>query len=422
MKLRSTVDVDKALRPYLEVAAQVTGKQLTVQRMERLMAYLGNPERSLRVIHAAGTSGKTSTTYFIAQLLTETGLKVGHTVSPHVVELNERVQLGGKPIPKKMLHEELSEFLERIQDAPETPSWFECMLAFALWFFAKQKVDYVVVETGMGGLHDASNVLARQDKLCVLTDIGFDHMHVLGERLGAIAHQKAGIIHEGNSALMYEQTAEIMQVVRYWVSQQEGAELYTFTEPKLQEVYGEVFPLHMPKFQKRNWLLAYATYRFLCNRDSHVMIDVKKLAKTQRLQVPARMEAHSEDGKKIIFDGAHNGQKMTALVESFQEQYPGRKVPMLLALKQGKEISDLAPLIKNIASSVVVTTFKAAQDVPVFSVAPNEIVAVLKKHGVQAVAVPEQKAAYESFLSLVDDVGLVTGSFYLIGQLRSQLS
>ena len=414
-------EAEAALAVYYGITEKVMGKDITVERMQRLMAHLGNPERQLKVVHVAGTSGKTSTTYYIAALLRAAGLRVGHTVSPHVDSITERVQLDGKPISERAFCEYLGEFLPLLEGAPDKPTWFECLIAFAIWVFVQEKVDYAVLETGLGGLGDATNVTERADKLCVITDIGFDHMQILGHTLGAIAHQKAGIIHDGNTALMYEQAAEVMQVVRYWVSQHDDAELLTFNQARLQQAYKGTFEADVPAYQRRNWLLAFAAYMYLAKRDELRIVSAETLRQTQKLQVPGRMDVRKVGEKSIIMDGAHNGQKMTAFVESFVRLYPNRKVPILLALKQGKEVNDIAPLLRTIASKVIVTTFSKMQDLPILSIEPETVAKALRRHGIpHVVTEPNQHAAYVRFLEDTADLGIITGSFFLLAELRER--
>jgi len=418
VKITSLADVEVALRPYDEVSRQTTGKHITLGRTERLMAHIGNPECGLRVVHVAGTSGKTSTTYFIAALLKAAGCTVGATVSPYVDSMDERVQIDGQPLSEKQFCAYFGEFMDRVTGTSERPTRFELLIAFAYWVLSKEKVDYAVIETGMGGLDDSTNVAARTDKLCVLTDIGLDHMEYLGNTLSKIAYQKAGIIHEGNVALMYDQAPEIMRVVRYWVSQQEDAELLTFEQERLAAAYGGSFVPRLPEYQKRNWLLAFAAYKYLVKRDNVANISATKLQKTQKLQVPGRMDARTAGDQTILMDGAHNGQKMAAFWQSFAQLYPDVKPVVLLALKQGKEVSDIAPLLKKYSAEVIVTVFTRGQDMPVLPIEPSEIVSVLKGYGVKGVAVNDQAQAYKLFREKVHGVGVVTGSFYLIAQLR----
>ena len=436
--MTSLEEVEAALRPYTGVSHQTTGKHITLGRTERLMAHIDNPEKSLRVVHIAGTSGKTSTTYYISALLTAAGCKVGSTISPYVDTMNERIQINGEPLPEKQFAEYFGEFAELLADVQEVPSRFEVLIAFAYWVFSREKVDYAVVETGMGGLDDSTNVAARTDKLCVITDIGYDHMEFLGDTLEKIAYQKAGIIHEGNTALMYDQDPSVMRVVRYWVSQQEDAELLTFEQARLAQAYGGPFSAGMPGFQKRNWLLAYAVYKYLVKRDEIVDISATQLQKIQSLQVPGRMDAHSVDGKLVIMDGAHNVQKMTAFWESFAAQYPGVKPTVLLALKRGKEINGLVPLLQTYAGEVIVTAYTKTQDLPISATPPGEIAGVLKASGIKCRSVPDAEAAYRLLLATLrpadkhplpasgsvldanDGVGVITGSFFLIAELRSK--
>ncbi len=419
VKFETIKEAEAALHPFYEVVLATSGKDITLGRTERLMAHIGNPEKRLRVVHIAGTSGKTSTTYYIAALIRASGQKVGHTVSPHIISITERVQINGAPLTDRQFCDYLAEFLALIDDAPETPSWFECLIAFAYWVFDKEGVDYAVMETGLGGLQDSTNVAARVDKLCVITDIGFDHMQVLGNRLGAIAHQKAGIIHDGNTALMYQQAEEIMQVVRYWVSQQEDAELLTFDQARLADAYGGAFRADLPVYQQRNWLLAFAAYRFLANRDGLKLLSQSELTMTQAAHVPGRMERVQIDCKTILMDGAHNEQKMQAFVESYEQLYPGRKVPVLLAVKEGKDIDSIAPLIARIASTVVVTKFDRGQDMPDIAMEPALLVEKLQADGVAHVAaIDDADVAYKEFIKTVDDLGVVTGSFFLVSQLK----
>ena len=419
MKSETLADVEKALEPYFAVASMTTGKHITLKRTERLMAHLGNPEKHLRIIHIAGTSGKTSTTTFIASLLHTTGKKIGHTISPHVLGLNERVQVDGQPLSERTFCAYMSEFLPLLEDAPEKPTWFEVMIAFAYWVFAvKEEVDYAVMETGLGGLQDSTNVAERADKLCVLTDIGLDHMQVLGDRLGAIAHQKAGIIHENNVALMYEQDEEIMRVVRYWVSQQEDAELYTFTQAKLEEVYKSGFLPGLADYQKRNWLLAWATYRFVCRRDGMRLTSDEAIRATQAVNVPGRMEEVSVGSRTIVLDGAHNEQKMRAFVASFRAKYPATRPVMLLALKEGKELEAIAPLVADLASHIIVTRFSEVQDLPFRAMNPKDIARDLTEQGVSVQVEPDLLKAWSAYLQNIEKIGVVTGSFYLIAELK----
>lgn len=421
MKLHTMQDVEIALRPYQEVAAAGMLEGLTVERTKKLMAHIGNPEKQLKVVHIAGTSGKTSTTYYIAALLHAAGQKVGHTVSPHVDSLTERVQINGQPISERRFCEYMGEFLDLLQGIEDTPSWYELMIGFALWVFAQEKVDNAVLETGLGGLHDSTNVTTRPDKVCVITDIALDHQHILGDTVVQIAAQKAGIIHPYNTVFMYTQSADIMQVVRFKTSQTIEAELYVQDQATLARIYGGTFPPDLAQYQQRNWLLAYAAYRYLVNRDGIPLINSEKLSQTQEIIIPARMEAWQVGEIKVVMDGAHNEAKMSAFVSSFQTKYGEQKVPVLLALKMNKDYETIVPIITQIASEFIVTTFSHSQDIPSGAILPEDIAHILQEAGAKNVrCITDPFEAYDKLLETGSELVVVTGSFYLISQLRNR--
>jgi len=241
----SVTEVEKALEPYVAAAGNATGRDLTTDRTLRLAEHVGNPQDSLKVIHVAGTSGKTSTCYYITDLLVRSGMKVGLTVSPHMDSIAERAQVNGKSLPDDVFCDYFSEFMNLIESAPEMPTYFELMMVFAYWVFQKEKVDYAVVETGLGGLHDSSNIASRPDKLCVLTDIGLDHMHVLGRTIKEIAMQKVGIVKPSNTVVMHTQSNEVMNVVQDYVASRRGDLDFSVVDENLL-------------FQQRNWRLAFS--------------------------------------------------------------------------------------------------------------------------------------------------------------------
>ncbi|MDQ3064694.1 MAG: Mur ligase family protein, partial [bacterium] len=297
-------DINAVLAEYIPLSSQITGKQITLARMRPLMAALDNPHKRLKIVHVAGTSGKTSTAYFVAALLSAAGKKTGLTVSPHVDSVTERIQINMQPIEAQIFSNLLTEFVSIIESASIEPTYFELLVAFAYWYFAKQKVDYAVVETGMGGLHDGTNIADNSDKICVITDIGLDHMHILGSTVAEIATQKAGIIHNGNVVIMYEQDQVITQVVQN-LCEKVGSKLMLQYELELRS-FGKSSVDEMPIFQQRNWLLAKATYDFLKTRDNLINISMTNLLRsTQNVVVPGRMETAIIGHKKIIMDGAH---------------------------------------------------------------------------------------------------------------------
>lgn len=417
-KIRTIADANAALMAYAPATAKLKGAAPILDENRPLFAALDNPQNRLRVVHVAGTSGKTSTAYFIAALLKAGGQKVGLTVSPHVDSVTERVQVDGRPLADERFCEYLSEFLDIVQAGRFEPSYFSLLVAFSFWVFEREGVDYAVVETGLGGRYDTTNLADRTDKLCVVTDIGFDHMNVLGDTIGKISYQKAGIIHAGNPVIMYRQASEVNKVVARQV-QEQGAELVLTNEAAAQADYAGEFSAAVPAYQRRNWLLAYTVYQFLRRRDSLPELAADQLAATQLLQVPGRMDVRRVGGKTIVMDGAHNGQKMATFLQSFQTVFPRTRPAVMIALKEGKEPADVVPLLAPIASRIIVTTFETSQDLPVRSIDPAQLARLFGGHaGDDIHVVPDHQQAYQQLLAGPEDVCVITGSFYLLSQVR----
>ena len=419
MKFSNLKEAEKALLPFMPSVSTVTGRDITLERMWPMMRVLGNPEKKLKIIHIAGTSGKTSTAYYLSSLMATTGKKIGLHVSPHVDKITERFQINTAPISDEQFCCELAKFLDIIHTNNLQPTYFELLVAFAYWFFDREHVDYVVMETGMGGLHDGTNVAQNPDKLCVITDIGLDHMKVLGHTIPEIAYQKAGIIHPHNRVFMYLQSPEVMRVVTDKCTSV-IAELLTTTESDERAVDKDLLDLTLPVYQQRNWMLAYFVMRQVVKLDGLPTPLHQTIADTQHTKIPARMDIVKLKNKTLIMDGAHNEQKMAAFVSSFQALYPGRKCAVLLSLKQDKEHKGVISQLAQIASEIITTSFKTSQELPAVSMDADTLTADCKLAGLSnTVSIPDIHSAYLTLLRSEEDILVVTGSFYLIYQLRS---
>lgn len=380
--------------------------------IKRLMSLLDNPQDKFKAIHIAGTSGKTSTAYFMASLLKATNKKVGLTVSPILDEVNERVQINFEPLSETDFTNALTEFVNMLSDFEIKLSRFELLVAFAYWYFANQKVDYGVIEVGLGGLKDGTNVINRRDKVCLITDIGYDHVEILGKSLPEIASQKAGIILPDNEVFMYNQAPEIMSAITRQVEKARAHLNLAVETPNLDN--------DIPDYQHKNWELAYAAYKFLMRRDGLTDYETKQLDKTKYLQIPGRLEIKKYQGKTIILDGAHNTQKMTAFIDSFKKLYPNCQPAVLIAMRSNKDYQEVADLISKIASKVITTTFKAYQDTPLISLDADKLASAFT--GIKAISIKDSQEALKTLLALDDDIVIITGSLYLLSQLRAEAS
>jgi len=412
-KIRNFEDVNKVLHDFVPPSNHVA---YNLKNMRALMDALGNPQDTYKTVHVAGTSGKTSTSYYIASLLKAAGKKVGLTVSPHLDEVNERVQINLTPLPEAEFCEELTEFLSILNKLSIKPSYFELLIAFAYWEFARQKVDYAVVEVGLGGLLDGTNIITNPQKVCVITDIGYDHVQKLGRTLPEITAQKAGIIQAQNAVIMHEQNEAVMQAVAKTVQAKHAQLIMVDKNEHLAFV-------SMPYFQRRNWQLAFAVYQYIASRDGLNNLDEAAIHASMRTIIPGRMEVVQLGASTLIMDGAHNEQKMRAFVASFGRAYPGKKAAILLSLKEDKEYQSVLPLLLPICSQLIITTFDIVQDLPVKSIKPSILAEAAQDLGFKNVqAVEDPIEAFHMLQETAEELQIVTGSFYLLSCIRPELN
>jgi dihydrofolate synthase/folylpolyglutamate synthase len=387
-----------------------TRTKYNLDLMHHLMDFLGNPQNSFKVIHIAGTSGKTSTAYYSAALLQAAGYKVGLTVSPHVDQVNERLQINLQPLPEAQFCAALTEFLNVIEPSGIEPSYFELMVALAYWEFGRQKVDYAVIEVGLGGLVDGTNVISRTDKICVITDIGLDHTEILGDTLAKIAAQKAGIITANNHVFMYEQSQDVMDAIRQRVVKQKATLSVFF---KTDELLMDDLPL----FQQRNLGLALQTVGFAIGRQ----LQPSEIIQAANLRIPARLERLQFGAKTLIIDGSHNAQKLEALLGSIKVLYPGQAMAALVAFVGGNDErwqGGVQPLL-TMVDHLIITSFTAEQDVPKASIDPERVAAYCRTAGFSELQViANASEAFAELKKQSEPLLLVAGSFYLLNTIR----
>jgi dihydrofolate synthase/folylpolyglutamate synthase len=418
-QIKDFQQANRVLRGYIGSSDKLKAGGYSLESMKSLMRFLGNPQNKLKVIHVAGTSGKSSTCYYISSLLANAGFNVGLTVSPHVDEINERLQINQEPLPEAEYCRHLSEFINVIQKSNLKPSYFELLVAFAYWYFTSQDLDYVVIEVGLGGLVDGTNVVDRADKVCVITDIGLDHTKVLGNTVREIASQKAGIIMENNQVFMNEQPNEVMDVIRNHCKER-GAELRVIGGNEEGAGYSSELN-HMQGFLRRNLSLAVQVVNAVLLRDNFQPLSPGVVKRSSKTIVPARMEVVSFEGKTVILDGSHNSQKLEALVQAMNHKFPDKEIVCLLSFGQAKADSLLAGLrqIRKLSDRVVLTEYLAVQDEIRKPLDITELEEYCKQAGFNNIhkqKVPEK--AFQELIGRPADVHLVTGSFYLMNHIR----
>jgi len=385
--------------------------------MKKLMRLLGNPQDNFKVVHVAGTSGKTSTAYYIANMLRLAGNKTGLTVSPHVDSVSERVQINGQPLSEHEFVSLFEEFIELKVVRSMEITYFGLLVAFAYWVFAKKRVDYAVVEVGMGGKLDATNIIGRPDKVCIITDIGLDHTKHLGESLSEIANQKAGIIGQDQHVFVSGQDEQVMKVFR-GVCEQENAELHVLFSEKVDPSI-----IDLPLFQQRNWSLAKLAFDFIAKRDG-LFLESNQIKESTTVNIPARMEEFRLINKTILIDGSHNSQKIGALVSAIKQKYPNTKSAVLVSMVEGKDttLEDSLKALSQVTDTLIVTEFNSSQDVQRTALKTKVITDKARGVGLKniiEIANPEQ--AFKILLEQPEKLLIVTGSFFLLNHVRPSL-
>jgi len=396
---------------------------LGLKRAKYFLHLLGRPQEKLKIIHVAGTSGKGSTCYLISSLLASQGFKVGLHQSPHLTDVTERFQINNQIISKEELVNYLNKIIPMVNLVGKTfhgsLTYFEILIGLAYLIFYEKKVDYVVMETGLGGWFDATNVVERPDKLAVLTKIGLDHANILGKTIEEIALQKAMIINNKSQAISIKQVPEIEKVIKE-VAENKMAKLM-FVRVSSRDVINHVFTKNLGligEYQKENAVLALGVVNFLSLRDGFI-IDQNKIKKVfETAKFPGRFDIKKIKNKTIIFDGAHNPQKMEAFLGALIQRYPDKKFNFLLAFKKGKDYQNMLKIIIPWADSIILTSFFTKnQDMINLSEEPAIVGQQLQKIGFNNFEInPSLKKAWKEILEKKEPI-VVTGSLYLVGEI-----
>lgn len=315
--------------------------RLGLDRTRELLAGLGNPQQGLRIVHVAGTNGKGSTCAFLASILQEAGYKTGLFTSPYIIEFSDRIRVDGRNIPPRDLLEVTLAVREVAEAMPDHPTEFELMTAVAFTYFARQGCDICVVEVGLGGRLDSTNVVEAPEA-CIIAPIALDHTDLLGDTLEAIAGEKAGIVKPGVPVVSAPQPAEAMGVIAAAAVAQQ-APLTCVDVDQVQGTPGD-FSYRgwqhlelglLGSYQTENAATVLETVGVLRARGWDIP-DAAVRAGLVNTYWPGRFEVLGDDPTFIV-DGGHNPQGAGVLVESLAQRYPGRPVIYIMGILGDKD-------------------------------------------------------------------------------------
>lgn len=394
-----------------------------LERMRELLALLGNPEKELQFVHVAGTNGKGSTCAMLSAMLMAAGYRVGLNTSPHLVHFEERIRVDGEMIPS----EKLAALVERIRPLAdgmgEHPTVFELITAVAMLYFKEQQCDIVVLETGLGGELDASNVIDVPE-VAVLVAMGLDHGSILGNTLAEVAGAKAGIIKEGGRVVSFGGCPEADEVFRRTCREKQAA----LTEVDFGRIsqareslggtrfvcapYGELALPLLGDYQVKNALVAITAAEVL--REKGWRVDDAAIRRgLSRTEWAGRLELLREKNPAVLLDGAHNPHGMAATVASLQKLLPGRKAVLVLGVMADKDVDAMLDLVEPIAGEIFTLTAASPR-----AMEAGALAARARERGIPAQGCSGPKEALQLAMEAAGVGGAVCvlGSLYLAGE------
>lgn len=419
---------------YIENTAKF-GKNKGLERTNKILELLGNPHKDLKCIHIAGTNGKGSTTAMLTQILMESGYKVGMYTSPFIEEFEERIQINNTNIPK----EKLCEVVEKVKIAVDKtcelgydePTEFEIITAVMFVYFQEEKVDYAVIEVGLGGRIDATNVV--NPLISIITSISYDHVKILGNTLEEIAYEKAGIIKEKTPVILYPVEEEAKLSIEKVAKEKQSPIIYVKKEDSMlkEKLYNVPYQEIIVNTSKNTYeiqLSLLGTHQLLnCSvvinaaeelqnigvniKKEHIVEGLKKVKWAGRLEM---LKAKP----MVVIDGAHNIDGIKSLKNSINTYFKYNKFILIMGILSDKQVDDMVKVITPEAANIITVTppsYRAENS--------SGLVEIIKKYNSNCEAIENYKEAYEKALSYANenDLILICGSLYMVGEMRKTI-
>ncbi len=410
------------------------GMKLGLDSTRKLLELLGNPQDNLNVIHVAGTNGKGSVCSFISNILKEEGYKVGLYTSPYLETFTERIRVNGENIPEKDVARIITLIKDKIEimvsEGYSSPTEFEIVTAMALYYYNEQKMDYVVLEVGLGGRYDSTNVI-KNPLVSVLVSISFDHIGVLGNTIGKIAYEKAGIIKENGTAIVYKQVKEAEDVVKEVCENQNATYIEVNFDNilvKKSDIYSQVYDCTImdEKFENmeikligehqiNNSIVALNIAKFL--RDNKNVKISNESIKNGLLTTKwaGRIEKIMEKPMFII-DGAHNEDGAKSLCKSLEKNFPDKKLTLLIGMLADKDIDSVLKILMPKFNKVITTTPDSDR-----AISSEELKNKISMYIDDVISIEniEDAVKYTLDNAKEDEVIISAGSLYMIGTVRT---
>src|SRR5256714_1234164 len=435
MRYEAAVRYLLSLGRELAAPTQVAAAKFDLENILALAERLGHPERAYPSTHIAGTNGKGSAAAFLESILRHAGLRTGLNTSPHLEKINERMRINGQEISDEPFGEPLTHIHALIEELLAAgklrahPTYFECVTAMAFAHFARERVNFGVFEVGLGGRLDATNILAPL--VTIITRIDFDHESFLGHSLREIAAEKAGIVKPGVPVVLAEQRPEAREVIVARATELgcpvvQPAELFQVNQESMEDgcvrarvmeansgTTFEIAPNLPGRFQLQNALNAVATARLLHHRGFQIIDDavMRGIAETVW---PGRLEKLQSD-PAVYLDGAHNPGAAREVADFLEQNFAGRKIWLIYAALRDKAVDEVAGLLFPHAAEVILTAPRTSR-----AVSATQLAEIAGHHAARFSVIADAQRAFEYSLAEAapEDAIFITGSLYLVGELR----
>jgi len=410
------------------------GKKSGLDKTKELLELCGHPERELRCVHIAGTNGKGSTASMLSSVCTCAGRKVGLYTSPYIMRYNERVQVNGTDIPDETLARLTTYLAGCVGQMEVPPSEFEFGTVLAFLYFKEQGCDLVILETGLGGTFDSTNVIEKP-LLCIIAALGFDHTALLGNTIEEIAAAKAGIIKRGVPVVFYGDIPEGEAVIRNRCKECDAS----LTMPDFSEITSEYMGSveECQRFSYKEWRdVSLGLPGIYQQRNAAVVLEAVEQLSRLGVVLPAtavreglnqvRWQARLETVQKsplLLVDGSHNPQGMQATVESLRKYFPDRKLQFVFGVMADKELDVMLELFLPLAKKLVIT----APSMP-RAMKPEELYALCEekckgRYEIELQLCPSTTDVVQYIKKVqADEVIVAIGSLYLVGEIKQVLA
>lgn len=422
---------------YLE-ELRVLGSNYGLERTERLLELLGSPHKKLKFIHIGGTNGKGSTSAILGKVLIEHGYKVGFFNSPYLEEIEETIRINDNNIPEEdlvNLLEEIKPYVNKVvEEGYKHPTEFEVLTCIMFVYLYRKKVDFGLIEVGLGGRLDSTNVITPI--LSIITSISLDHTNILGNTIEEITNEKVGIIKEGIPVITCDQKYEAINIIKNKaLSTKSKLTIVVSSDFNLLKIVSDDIPYQkvlinfnnnkyvldlalLGKHQIINLSLAISALEEL-QKLNYIKINFDKLYKAVKsVKWKGRLEVLRKN-PYIVIDGAHNIAGIEFLKRNIEEYFKYKNIYLILGILTDKNVEEMVKIIAPLATEVYTVTANSVR-----ATNANELKEVVLKYNSSCIAFDDYNKAINLSLSKAtkDDLILASGSLYMIGEVRKMLN